>query len=79
MTPPLRAPTLVQVVAYFKYQSTKEMNSLENTGTITKFWQRNYYEYIIRNEYEMAKIWDYIGTNPIHWVGDDENPVNIHP
>jgi putative transposase len=36
-TPPLRVPTFGQVVAYFKYQSTKEMNTLENTGTVTKF------------------------------------------
>ena len=41
-TPPLRKPTLGQIVAYFKYQSTKEMNLLDNTGTVTKFWQRNY-------------------------------------
>ena len=41
-TPPLRTPTLGQIVAYFKYQSTKEMNKIENTGTVTKFWQCNY-------------------------------------
>ena len=76
-TPPLRMPTLGQVVAYFKYQSTKEMNLLDETGTVTKFWQRNYYERIIRNEHEMAKILDYIKTNPLHWADDDENPVNI--
>jgi putative transposase len=76
-TPPLRAPTLGQVVAYFKYQSTKEMNALDGTCTVTKFWQRNYYEHIIRNEQEMGKIWDYIETNPIHWADDDENPENV--
>jgi REP element-mobilizing transposase RayT len=75
-TPPLRAPTLGQIVAYFKYQSTKEMNALDGTGTITKFWQRNYYERIIRGEKEMGKIWDYIETNPLRWADDDENPVN---
>ena len=77
-TPPLRAPTLGQVVAYFKYQSTKEMNARDNTCTITKFWQRNYYERIIRDEHEMAKIWDYIETNPLHWADDNENPIDIH-
>jgi putative transposase len=41
-TPPQRTPTLGQIVAYFKYQSTKEMNRIDNTGTVTKFWQRNY-------------------------------------
>jgi REP element-mobilizing transposase RayT len=41
-TPPLRKPTLGQIVAYFKYQSTKEMNRIETDKAITKFWQRNY-------------------------------------
>ncbi len=78
-TPPLRTPTLGQIVAYLKYQSTKEMNLLGETGKVTKFWQRNYYEHIIRNKQEMAKIWDYIETNPLHWADDNENPVNIQP
>jgi putative transposase len=41
-TLPLRKPTLGQIVAYFKYQSTKEMNRIETDKEITKFWQRNY-------------------------------------
>ncbi len=36
-------PTLGQIIAYFKYQSTKEMNALDGLGEITKFWQRNYH------------------------------------
>ena len=73
-TPPLQRPTLGQVVAYFKYQSTKEMNKVDNTGTVTKFWQRNYYEHIIRNEREMDRIWRYIQGNPSAWEEDEENP-----
>ena len=69
-------PTLGQIVAYFKYQSTKEMNALDGTGEITKFWQRNYHDRIIRNEGEMARIWDYIEANPANWDDDDENPRN---
>jgi putative transposase len=49
-TPPLRKWTLGQIVAYFKYQSTKEMNHIETKNAITKFWQRNYYEHIICKE-----------------------------
>jgi len=41
-TPPLRKPTLGQIVAYFKYRSTREMNLLDDSGAIVKFWQRNY-------------------------------------
>jgi putative transposase len=75
-TPPLRAPTLGQIVAYFKYQSTKEMNAVSNTGVVTKFWQRNYYEHIIRNEQDLKNKTDYIEANPMLWDEDDVNPIN---
>lgn len=74
-TPPLRRPTLGQIVAYFKYQSTKEMNKIETEKSITKFWQRSYYEHIIRNEKELQQKTDYIMDNPSQWDEDDENPV----
>lgn len=80
-TPPLRifngTPTLGQIVAYFKYQSTKEMNKIDNTSTVTKFWQRNYYEHIIRDEKDLQNKTDYIEANPLLWDEDDENPVNV--
>ena len=47
------------------------------TGTITKFWQRNYYERIIRDEHEMDRIHRYIESNPAQWADDAENPVNL--
>ena len=71
----LRKPTLGQIIAYFKYQSTKEMNSLDNTGTVTKLWQRNYYEHIIRNHNELQQKTKYILGNPSHWKDDQENPI----
>ncbi|MEP7136677.1 MAG: transposase [Chloroflexota bacterium] len=76
-TPPLRKPTLGQIVAYFKYQSTKEMNRIETEYAITKFWQRSYYEHIIRNEKELQQKTDYIMDNPSRWDEDDENPVKL--
>ncbi len=75
-TPPLRKPTLGQIVGYFKYQSTKEMNAMDDTGTITKFWQRNYYEHVIRNEKELQQKTNYILGNPSRWEEDEENPPN---
>lgn len=78
-TPPLRTPTLGQILAYFKYQSTKEMNAVENTGTVTKFWQRNYYEHIIRSESDLQNKTEYIEANPMLWDEDHENPVNAEP
>ena len=75
-TPPLRKPTLGQIVAYFKYQSTKEMNRIETDKAITKFWQRNYYEHVIRDEKDLQNKTDYIESNPILWDEDDDNPIN---
>ncbi len=77
-TPPLptKKPTLGQIVAYFKYKSTKEINALVGAGVVTKLWQRNYYERIIRNDREMDAIWRYIEANPENWAQDKDN---IHP
>jgi putative transposase len=76
-TPPLRKPTLGQIVAYFKYQSTKEMNRIETKNAMTKFWQRNYYEHIIRDEKDLQNKTDYILANPSLWDQDDDNSVNV--
>ena len=76
-TPPLQPPTLGQIIAYFKYQSTKEMNRIEPEKAITKFWQRNYYEHIIRDEKDLQNKTDYINANPSLWDEDDNNPRNI--
>ena len=70
---PIQKPTLGQVVAYFKYKSTKEMNALDTPGIITKFWQRNYYERIIRNDEDYNRIHLYIEANPANWLTDNEN------
>jgi hypothetical protein len=42
-----------------------------------KFWQRNYYEHIIRNERELKAIRQYIRMNPYNWEQDRDNPANI--
>ncbi len=73
-TPPLREPTLGQVVAYFKYQSAKEINALKG-GPVTKLWQRNFYDHIIRNERDLELTWLYIESNPAQWEEDHENPA----
>jgi len=75
-TPPLRCPTLGQIIAYFKYQSTKRINALrDNPGC--PVWQRNYYEHVIRNEDDLANIRQYIADNPLKWDLDENNPANI--
>ena len=59
------APTLGNIIAYFKYQTTKRVNLPH------KLWQRNYYEHIIRNEEDFQRIAEYIQTNPLHWRRDE--------
>ena len=68
-------PTLGQIVGYFKYLSTKQINKYRGTPG-QKFWQRNYYEHVIRNERELMKIREYITNNPYQWNEDTENPEN---
>ena len=81
---------LGQIIAWFKYQSTKQINQIINdpAGIINngredraptnkkypKIWQRNYYEHIIRNEEELGRIEQYIITNPTMWSYDTNRP-----
>ena len=66
------------LIGAFKTVSTKHINILRCTQG-EKVWQRNYYEHIIRNDREMGRIVDYISSNPINWMDDDENPQNSVP
>ena len=38
-----------------------------------RLWQRNYYEHVIRNEYDLNEIRKYIIENPLKWALDKEN------
>jgi len=53
--------TIGNIIGYFKYKTTKMINLPE------KLWQRNYWEHIIRDEKEYARIAKYIRDNPISW------------
>lgn len=75
---PLRRPLLGNVVAYFKYQSAKHINTSRGLPGAA-VWQRNYYEHIIRNEASLSHIRQYILDNPVRWVFDRENPGAVTP
>jgi len=70
-----RPITLGNIVAYFKYQSTKQINSIRQHG-IEKVWQRNYFEHVIRNEESLFVIRNYIRDNPIKWDLDSEDHID---
>jgi len=76
VTSPLRNPKLGNIVAYFKYQSTKLINESQETPG-AKVWQRNYYDRIIRDEKELQNIRDYIVNNVLVWAFETERPENI--
>lgn len=65
---------LSEIVRAFKSFSARRINELRGTpGALV--WQRNYFEHIVRNEKDLARIRKYIDDNPAHWVYDDENPA----
>jgi REP element-mobilizing transposase RayT len=59
------------VIRGFKIGVTKWLR--QNTE-FYHIWQRNYYEYIIRNDKELNRIRQYIANNPMKWEVDRENP-----
>ncbi len=71
--PTVSAPTLGQIMAYFKYQTTKSINQMRETPG-ARFWQRNYWEHVIRDETDLNRIRRYIQDNPLRWVDDQLHP-----
>ncbi|MBI5805304.1 hypothetical protein HZA73_04580 [candidate division TA06 bacterium] len=79
VTSPLRGTgkhTLGQILAFYKYQTTKSINAIYNSPG-NKIWQRNYWEHVIRNKKSLHKIREYIRNNPWHWASDDKNPQHV--
>jgi putative transposase len=71
------APTVGEIIGTFKSLCIHDWLTYikENEiDTVAKFWQRNYYEHVIRNEDELNKIREYIRNNPLKWDLDKENP-----
>lgn len=69
------APTLGMIVGLFKSESTKQIRRLTNNQLFV-VWQRSYYEHIIRNEFELNRIRQYIKNNPCDWDNDKNNFKN---
>jgi REP element-mobilizing transposase RayT len=64
--------SLGSIIGAYKSSVTRIFNSLQRTRGI-EVWHRNYYERIIRNEYELGQIRDYIRTNPWQSEADEAN------
>ncbi|MCS7352380.1 transposase [Thermoflexus sp.] len=73
--------SLSDVVHRFKTITTRQYVEGVRTRGWTPFhrrlWQRNYWERIIRDEFELQRIREYIVNNPSRWHLDRENPINF--
>ena len=59
------------IIGSYKMSVTRRIQrELKMTGESMgrRYWQRNYYEHIIRNEAEYSRIHAYIESNPARWV-----------
>jgi putative transposase len=72
--------SLGKMIQWFKTMTTNEyIRGVKQKGWKSfdgKFWQRNYYEHVIRNEAELENIRKYITDNPLKWPEDEYNPMN---
>ncbi len=73
--PPSRIqnPTLGQVIAYFKYQTTKQYN-LPQAQEGATLWHTNYYERHLTNRRRLLAARAYILSNPERWQGVRTTP-----
>jgi REP element-mobilizing transposase RayT len=67
---------LAAIIQNFKSVSTRRINQRNNSAG-TQWWQRNFYEHVIRNEKSLLQVQQYIAENPLRWAFDKENPANI--
>jgi REP element-mobilizing transposase RayT len=65
---------LHQIIQWFKTMTTNDYIRGVKQHKYQEFrhrlWQRNYYEYIIRNEEDYNNTKAYISSNPINWESD---------
>ncbi len=61
------SPTLGNVIGWYKYQVTKQIN-LQMNAEENKFFQRSYYDHVIRNQQDYNEVWEYIENNPRKWI-----------
>lgn len=75
--PTKKAPTLGDIVDWFKTMTTNEyIRGVKGFGWqrfAGKLWQGNYYEHIVRSEYALGRIRKYIRDNPARWREHEDN------
>ena len=67
---------LSEIVRAFKSFSARRINALHDTAG-TPFWQRGFYERIVRSDRALDAIRQYTIDNPAHWAAGRNNPSSI--
>ena len=74
------SPTVTEVVGWFKYHLTKDINRYRGTMG-EKVFQRSFYDHVVRNCEDYYEIQKYIDENPLRWQLDKlyvaENSADI--
>jgi len=75
LRPRMQAKSIGSLMAGFKSSVTKKIHIMDErrSSVRNKIWQRNYWEYIVRNENEYNRISQYIRENPAKWQNDKLN------
>ena len=66
--------SLSAIVQNFKSVSSRRIHVLR-AALGTPFWQRNYYEHVVRDDADLARIRAYIQDNPAKWALDPLHPA----
>lgn len=70
-------PPLQEILDWFKTMTTNEYIKGVKNGLYEpfdkSFWQRGYYEHIIRDENDLYEIRNYIKNNPQKWVHENKS------
>jgi REP element-mobilizing transposase RayT len=68
--------SLSAIIRSFKSAATKRINEIRK-NSCSPVWQRNYYEHVIRNKDDLARIRRYLAENPSKWELDENTPANV--
>ena len=69
-----RSVSLSDIIGSFKSAVSKQARA---NGLNNFFWQKSFYDRIIRNEKELYNIRKYIEQNPLKWEIEKENMENL--
>jgi len=64
------------IVGSFKSATTRRVNRIRGTPGAS-FWQRGYYEHVIRDEGDLETIRTYVAQNPLSWELDEDCPNRL--